>query len=237
MHMVNRFYKTLIYNAFSGMCVLCGNASFRQIDLCRDCEADLPWLESHCARCALPLASHEKYSECGRCISKPPAFSQCLSALRYDFPVDRLIAGFKHRGKLSYGSVLAQLWLNTVGGDIDTVPDLLVPVPIHWRRRWQRGFNQATVLANHWSKALDIPICHALTHPPAPPPQQALNAAMRQKNIKQAFAFIPQSPIRGKHVAVIDDVVTTTATANTVAAILARNGARQIDIWCLARTP
>lgn len=235
--MVNRFYKKLIYNAFKGRCALCNGPSFRQIDLCQGCEADLPWLEAHCARCALPLSKHDNYSECGRCLSKPPAFSQCLTSLRYDFPVDRLIAGFKHRGQLNYGSILAQLWLNSVGGDLDVLPELLVPVPLHWRRRWQRGFNQAAIVADDWGKALNIPVYHALAHPRATPSQQKLNAAMRQKNIKQAFSFVPNSPVQGKHIAIVDDVVTTTATANTVAAILARNGARQIDIWCLARTP
>lgn len=235
--MVNRFYKQMIYKAFNGRCILCKAPSFRPIDLCHRCEADLPWLEAHCARCALPLSIRDSYSECGRCLSKPPVFSQCLTPLCYDFPIDRLIAGFKHRGQLGYGSVLAELWLNAVGGDLDVLPELLVPVPIHWRRRWQRGFNQAAVLADDWGKALGIPVCHALAHPHATPSQQKLSAAMRQKNIKQAFTFIPGSPIQDKHIAIVDDVVTTTATANTVAAILARNGARQLDIWCLARTP
>jgi ComF family protein len=237
MLMVNRFYKKLIYKAFKGRCVLCSCPSHRQIDLCQDCEVDLPWLESQCSRCALPLSDHDNYSECGRCLSKPPAFSQCLTSLRYDFPVDRLIAGFKHRGQLHYGSVLTQLWLNSLGGDIDDCPELLVPIPIHWLRRWQRGFNQAAVLADDWGRALGIPVCHALSHPHTTPSQQKLGAAMRQRNIQQAFAFVPGSPIKGKHIAVVDDVVTTTATANSAAAILARNGARQIDIWCLARTP
>jgi predicted amidophosphoribosyltransferase len=64
-----------------------------------------------------------------------------------------------------------------------------------------------------------------------------LNAAARRKNLYHAFAFLPSADVKNKHLAVIDDVVTTTATANTMAAILARNGAARIDIWCLARTP
>ncbi len=235
--MVNRFHKKLIYKAFQGRCILCNYPSFRQVDLCHDCEVDLPWLETHCARCALPLSTRDSYSECGRCLSKPPIFTQCLTALRYDFPVDRLIAGFKHHGQLHYGAVLAQIWLNSIGGDLDELPELLVPIPIHWQRRWQRGFNQATILADDWGRALGISVCPALSHPRATPSQQNLSAALRQKNIRQAFAFNPDCSIRGKHIAIVDDVVTTTATANTAAAILARNGARQIDIWCLARTP
>jgi len=235
--MVNRFYNKLIYKAFKGLCILCQTPSRRQIDLCHACEADLPWLGPQCARCALPLSPKDAHSHCGRCLSKPPVFSHCLTPLRYDFPVDRLIAGFKYHGQLQYGSVLAQLWLANLGGDLAPCPELLVPIPMHWRRRWQRGFNQAALLADDWGRAMNIPVCHALTHPRATLTQQGLSAAQRSSNLRKAFALNANSPIHGKHIAIVDDVVTTTATANTVAAILARNGARQIDIWCLARTP
>jgi ComF family protein len=108
---------------------------------------------------------------------------------------------------------------------------------MHWRRRISRGFNQSLLIAKDLGSALNIPIYHAVNHPRASHSQQGLSAAARRKNLRQAFSFNSAYDIKGKHLAVIDDVVTTTATANTMAAILARNGAKQVDIWCLARTP
>lgn len=239
--MVNRFNvhsaHKLSYQFAPGRCILCQSPSLRDLDLCLGCENELPWLSSRCARCALPLPQNHYQTHCGQCLRKPPAFSHCITALRYDFPVDRLIAGFKHQKKLNYGAVLAALWLSRCQTQLDTLPDQLIPVPMHWRRRILRGFNQSLLLAKDFSNTLGIPVNHAINHPRASHSQQGLSAAARRKNLQQAFAFVKGADVKGKHLAVIDDVVTTTATANTMAAILARNGAARVDIWCLARTP
>lgn len=239
--MVNRFHisrvKKLSYQLIQGRCILCQSPSRRDIDLCSPCESDLPWLTACCDCCALPLPAKSSQNRCGRCLRKAPDFHQCIAALRYDFPVDRLIAGFKHQKKLHYGAVLSELWLDRCGDQLGPFPDALIPVPIHWRRCLQRGFNQSIILANDLGNALNIPVYHAVKHPRATHSQQGLNAAARRKNLHHAFAFLPSADVKNKHLAVIDDVVTTTATANTMAAILARNGAARIDIWCLARTP
>ncbi|CAA0097636.1 Uncharacterised protein [Zhongshania aliphaticivorans] len=239
--MVNRFHipgiKNLSYRLIHGRCILCQTPSRRDIDLCHPCEIELPWLINQCSCCALPLPMNHIQNRCGRCLRKPPDFHQCIAALCYDFPVDRLIAGFKHQKKLHYGAVLSKLWLDHCRDQLGTLPDALIPVPMHWRRRLQRGFNQSIILANDFGNALNIPVHHAIKHPRATHSQQGLSAAARRKNLHHAFAFLANADIKGKHLAVIDDVVTTTATANTMAAILARNGATRIDIWCLARTP
>lgn len=239
--MVNRYrqntFQKLSYQLAPGRCILCEGASQRHLDLCQSCEIELPWLGSHCSCCALPLPEYKQAALCGNCLQRPPNFHKCFCALRYDFPVDRLIAGFKHRRKLTFGAVLCNLWLKQCHSQLDTKPDALVPVPIHWRRRLARGFNQSLFIANELGADLNIPIYHAIQHPKATHSQQGLNAAERRKNLRQAFTFSKAYNIKGKHLAVIDDVVTTTATANTVAAILARNGAARVDIWCLARTP
>ncbi|WP_295877258.1 ComF family protein [uncultured Zhongshania sp.] len=239
--MVNRFLSVnlnkLSYRVVSGRCILCQSHSLRDLDLCQHCQNDLPWLATYCARCALPLPENYRDTQCGRCLRKPPVFTHCYCALSYGFPVDRLIAGFKHQNQLHYGAILSALWLKHCQDQLDAVPDALVPVPMHWRRRISRGFNQSLLIAKDLGSALNIPIYHAVNHPRASHSQQGLSAAARRKNLRQAFSFNSAYDIKGKHLAVIDDVVTTTATANTMAAILARNGAKQVDIWCLARTP
>lgn len=239
--MVNRFTnngaKKLAFTLMPGHCILCQSPSMRELDLCLICEKNLPWLGSSCIRCALPLAENHPRAQCGKCLRKPPTFDRCITPFRYDFPINQLIAGFKHQKKLHYGAVLAELWLRHCQSQLDAKPDLLIPVPIHWRRRLFRGFNQSLLLSTDLGKALDIPILSAVSHPRATHSQQGLSAAARRKNLQRAFSFSAGVDIKGRHLAIVDDVVTTTATANTMAAILARNGAARIDIWCLARTP
>lgn len=223
---------------FPAQCLLCQQASHRRRELCTGCEADLPWLGARCRQCAIPLPIGSDLSRCGQCLQKPPAYQRCLCPLRYEFPVNRLITGFKHHRQISAGKLLANLWLEACFDDFDgATPDLIVPVPLHWWRHWRRGYNQSEYLAAQWSKALGITQCNAVKRLRATPAQQGLSAKDRRRNLRQAFTVSKAGAIAGKHIALVDDVLTTGATAHSVAAILARNGATQVDIWCLARTP
>lgn len=232
------FSSSLLQRFFPSRCLICQLPSRRSRELCVDCEADLPWLGARCRQCALPLPRGSSALLCGKCVSKPPAFSRCLCPLRYDFPVDRLITGFKHHRQFAHAALLAQLWIEATADLIgDPSPDIIMPVPLHWRRRFQRGYNQSELLAKWWSDALHIPMLNTLRRHRATPSQQGLSAKQRRRNLHKAFILNKPEQIQGKHIALVDDVLTTGATAHSLAAILARNGARQIDIWCLARTP
>ena len=114
--------------------------------------------------------------------------------------------------------------------------DLLVPVPLHPHRLKQRGFNQALELARPLSHQLGIPLaessCLRIRNTE---PQQGLKVKARKRNLKNAF--IGLSHVRGQHVAIIDDVVTTGTTTNSVARALLNAGAKACDVWCFARTP
>lgn len=235
--MVNRFFKTLFCKVFPSHCLLCLQPSRRQLSLCEPCQGDLPWLTRHCRQCALPLADAGDDERCGQCLSLPPAFSRCLCPLRYDFPVNHLVTGFKYHRQFANGALLAELWLQRWATPLEQPPELIVPVPLHWRRRLHRGYNQAELVARHWSLALDIPMATPLQRRRATAAQQGLSAQDRQHNLHDAFVLRQAKLVAGKHIALVDDVLTTGATARNVAAILARGGARQVDIWCLARTP
>lgn len=236
--MVNRLLQDLFYTLFPGTCLLCQQPSGRHFDLCQACEAELPWLGKHCSRCALPLPTTETSPLCGQCQNQPPAFSRCTSAWTYGFPVNHLITDFKHRHSLASFHTLAELWLKANTPTLGAArPDALMPVPLHWRRRWQRGFNQSCLLAEHWGKALQIPVIHNLHRDRHTPPQQGLSAADRRRNLRQAFSLKRPGDIAGKSIALVDDVLTTGATAHSLATILSRGGASRVDIWCLARTP
>lgn len=118
-------------------------------------------------------------------------------------------------------------------------PDFLVPTPVHWRKRWQRGFNQTEILAQKLGSSLQLPVVHALRQTRYHEPQKELGRQQRQKNLRQSLAINARfSPlIRGAHIALVDDVVTTTATARALSELLIKAGAQQVDIWALARTP
>lgn len=230
--MVNSFLRHASFRLLPARCLLCLTADCRDEDICPACRAELPWLGPHCERCALPLASG---SLCGHCLRSPPLFDHCVAVWEYGYPIDRLIGRFKYQRQQLEGHLLARLALDRLAAE--PPPDVLVPVPMHWRRRLRRGFNQADTIARHWATALDIPIFSGLYRRHYQAPQQGLSARQRQRNLRSAFAIRRDASIANKHIAIIDDVVTTAATANSVAAILRTAGAGRISVWCLARTP
>jgi ComF family protein len=162
---------------------------------------------------------------------------------RYAYPMDFMIQKFKYNQQLAYGQSLAELLLGNARqqinlGEIEK-PELLVPAPLHWRRRWQRGFNQAEQLATHLGSGLDIPVLNACIRHTHSHSQKGLNRRERQRNLRKAFRLHPSfgQKIIGKHIALVDDVVTTSATARALSELLIKGGAKQVDVWALARTP
>ncbi|MGY4823210.1 phosphoribosyltransferase family protein [Stutzerimonas chloritidismutans] len=207
--------------------------------LCGPCEAELPWLDGRCATCAVPLPTHGLV--CGECQKRPPSYDHVEVPWRFAFPVDALITRFKHQARWPFGRLLGErlgLHLQHAFTDGLPQPDLLVPVPLARRRLRQRGFNQAQMLAQWLGGALTLPVDeHLLERVVDTPPQQQLDAATRRRNLRQAFCLAPGTDIKGRHLALIDDVLTTGATAEALARLLKRAGAVRVDVYCLARTP
>jgi ComF family protein len=158
--------------------------------------------------------------------------------------LNQLIHKFKYRRHLTCGKLLGQMLAEHLkhcaqNHDDWHTPDLLIPAPMHWLKRWQRGFNQAEFLAQHVARELDIPLSTRMvkrTH--KTPAQKELTRAERQQNLRKAFAISEQNRahIMGKHIAIIDDVVTTTATARELSQLLIKAGAKEVQVWALART-
>ena len=228
--------RLLGFSLFPGRCLVCGNHSGRRADLCPGCESDLPLNSNACRRCALPLRETvPAIAICGTCLADPPPHQSCIAPLRYQSPVNCLMNAFKHRGKFSAGAALAEMMLQQLH-DHRELPEWLVPVPLHWRRQWLRGFNQATWLAHYLGRRLAIPVATSLlrrTRHTAP--QQGQDRRHRLANLKRAFAL--HGPVPPAHIALVDDVVTTGSTARTLAGLLINGGATRVDVWCLARTP
>ncbi len=221
-------------------CALCGlGADHPAAPLCIDCLLELPWLRARCATCALPLPVAGQ--TCGACLRRPPAFERVEAPWRYGFPIDSLITGFKHRARWPHGRLLADLLAEHLRQGFAQGlhrPDCLLPVPLARARLRRRGFNQAGLLADWLAGDLDLPVRHDwLRRERDTPAQQGLDADARRRNLRQAFALEPRADLTDRHVAVVDDVLTTGATAEALARLLRRAGARRVDVYCLARTP
>jgi len=223
-----------------GQCLLCGaTAEHAGLPLCAGCDDDLPWLGAQCSVCALPLPSTGL--TCGQCLRRAPAFARVETPLRYGFPVDALITRFKHQANAPLGRLLGQLLarhLQHAFEDGLPRPDRLIPVPLSRKRGRQRGFNQAALLADWLAAPLALTVDNrSLRRVVDTPAQQGLDAATRKRNLRSAFALAAEADLQGQHLAVVDDVLTTGATAERVARLLRHAGARRVDIYCLARTP
>ncbi len=218
-----------------GRCILCDDIGQPGLDICQDCEAPLPRLGSHCRRCALPLPNLDQ-TLCGQCQLQPPPFQRVVAIYLYQYPIAELIAGFKYKKQLSYGRTLSKIalkgFVSAYSGDM---PDIITATPLHWRRRLKRGFNQSEHIASYLAKALGIRSLPLLKRCQFTPPQQQLDAQQRRHNLSRAFAAT--SALKGQSVAVVDDVMTTGATATEISKVLLKAGAGEVHIWVLARTP
>lgn len=220
-------------------CLLCDEPSDSALALCSPCLDDLPWLGTQCSICALPLPAAGMV--CGQCLQRPPAFQRVIVPWRYDFPMDSLISRFKHQEKWPYGRLMSELLGQLLHYRFDEDlprPDLLLPVPLSRRRLRQRGFNQAGMLAHWLGSQLQLRVdAQLLKRIQDTPAQQGLDARARHRNLRQAFALAAHAPVAGRHLALVDDVLTTGATAQALARLLLDAGAQRVDVYCLARTP
>lgn len=220
-----------------GRCLLCGSTCRSEVDICSPCQGDLPWLEPGCRRCAQPLPDPESRDLCGRCLVDPPHFSSAIACWSYRPPVSRVIAAYKYHRTLSYGRSLSLLMADQLASaySYESPPDIVTDVPLHRWRYLRRGFNQSEAIARTLAAKLQLPYRPLLTRARATPAQQSLNAEQRRRNLRGAFRC--REPLNGECVALVDDVITTGSTANEISRSLIAAGAREVHVWCLAKTP
>lgn len=214
-------------------CPLCAGSATHPAGCCHGCHVDLPWLGPACPRCALPLAPEAPH--CGNCLGNPPSADRTLAPLCYDFPIDRLLNGLKHHGQLSHAPVLARVLAAHVRETDTSLPDCLVPVPLHAQRQRERGFNQAALLARELGRELGVPVrAGLLQRCRSTPSQQGLSGAERRRNLHDAFR-VAQGVRLPRHIAVIDDVITTGSTLAEICRTLRAAGIAQVQTWAVAR--
>lgn len=237
---VNSWFATLLPRD----CLFCGQmirGTGGGRACCSACHADLPWIAHPCERCGRPLPVYRapdlrRCADCGR-LAVTSAVPLIRSALIYTYPVDRMIAAAKFRARLDYACELGELLADYLTGPCGPgeLPEIIVPVPLHRRRHALRGHNQAAEIARPVADRLGLPLvlnrCRRLRHTPE---QTSMTGTQRRRNLAGAFAA--DAELRGRRVAIVDDVLTTGTTVRAVSVALSGAGAAGLQIWTVART-
>jgi ComF family protein len=219
----------------ASQCEVCRR--FGSARLCADCLARHAPSRWRCTRCALPVPAGQ--AACGECLRDPPAWDRAISALDYGFPWDHLIAQFKFHARTDLAGPLAQGLAAAVLEAQASPVDIVAPVPLGSRRLAERGFNQAWEIARRLAPQLGLRGDPTLLIRPVETAHQAdLPRAERERNLRGAFIVHPErhGDVRGRVVAVVDDVLTTGATAREATLALRRAGAAAVQVWTVART-
>jgi ComF family protein len=224
-------------------CFDCGAGVAEQGDLCADCWGALTFISApQCALCGYPFEyAADDYNRgdelCGSCLRRRPVFDTARAVLRYDDASRHLILGFKYRDHTA-GTRAFGRWLGRLAGQLDTGEMLIMPVPLHPRRLWRRRYNQSALIAAAMGRETGIAVnLLDLVRHRDTPSQGGLNARQRFRNMRAAFSLRqrPGEIVAGRHILLIDDVLTTGATAEACSRVLKRGGAARISLLALAR--
>ena len=206
--------------------------------ICSDCLQRHAALRPRCSVCAITVPGGA--AVCGACLQAPPPFSRSVAAVDYAFPWSGLVAAFKFHAALDLGPALAALLADAVRAGTASRPALLLPVPLSAERLAERGMNQAWELARRVGAQLGIPARPTLLRRLIDTPHLAeLPRAQRAARIRGAFGVAAGQTqrLRGQRVALVDDVMTSGATAAEAARVLLAGGASEVQVWVVARTP
>lgn len=218
-------------------CLACQEPMAPPGGLCPDCWPMVRFLsEPQCQRCGIPLET-PGLEVCGHCAAAPPAYGRARAVFAYEEGSRDLILRLKHADALAGVPVLAR-WMLRPGAEMLREADWLVPVPLHWRRLFKRRYNQSAELARALARSSGVAaLPDGLARTRQTPSQGSLSRTRRRANVRDAFT-VParhRERIAGRHVVVIDDVMTTGATVEACAAALLDAGAARADVLCLAR--
>jgi ComF family protein len=206
--------------------------------VCPSCLEDPPWFEAgtFCARCRTPFLNDAPLDEdglCRICRAGATEFEAAYCYGAYEGKLRDLIHLFKYQGIRPLEKPLGRWMARAVPRELKA--DAVVPVPMHWFKRLQRGFNQSELLARAVSRHTGLPLLAALRRTKRTPPQASLRRSERRRNMTTAFSTSAEAPVSGLRLLLIDDVMTTGATVNACARTLKRAGAAHVSVLTLAR--
>lgn len=220
-------------------CPMCKSPTSTAHGICGQCWNKLTFItDPYCKCCGNPFEisqTDDDETTCVVCLKTPPTYDQARAALVYNDNSRRLIVPFKHSDRTSILPILVKM-LKQSGNNILQEADLYIPVPLHWQRLLKRRYNQAALLCTELGKTYDKPVLtNTLRRVKSTPPQAGLSRKQRQKNVRTAFHVKHPETISGKHVLLIDDVITTGATVEACAKALKKAGAKRVSVLTVAR--
>ncbi len=216
---------------FPRFCIICGDSSSENTDICSECSKSIPIINSYCPICGV---KSKQNIVCGTCQKQPPHFDQTYAGFDYTTPIDHFIKRLKYSKQLEFARILGEMFSHRLASTETPIPETVIPVPLHKERLRERGFNQSLEIARSVAKQLGIAIDYKSVGRVKPtPPQTELPFKKRRANVRNAFKIIKS--IKGQHVAIIDDVMTTGSTADELARCLKQSGVRRVDVWTVAR--
>ncbi len=218
----------------SGICFLCQAPLKRPSAICDACSRDLPLNQPACPACAIPVI---QAGHCAACLqANSPLIQRALCVYRYEFPLSTLIQQMKFHAHMGVAEFLGEKIADQLLVSGAPLPQAIIPVPLHPRRLAYRGYNQAAVLAAKISQRTGVPadfqMCRRLRHTV---PQTELPADERRKNIRGVFKISGTTVAGYRHIAIVDDVVTTGSTVAEIARLFLRAGTGRVDAWACAR--
>lgn len=214
-------------------CAGCGLIVDEVHSFCPECWTQVEFLgESGCSTCGMPLEATDA-EECGACLAKPPRIQRTRSAVAYDDMSRNIAIRLKYGRKVALARTMARYMAPLVQSDAERI---LVPVPLHRGRLWQRGFNQSALVARELSKATghraDPFLLRRVKRTPA---LKGMSLRQRRDVVAGAFKVVPTAELAGRRVVLIDDVLTTGSTANACAKALRKAGAERVELVSWAR--
>lgn len=234
---LRRLGRAMVDGVLPPRCLACGTTVDDIDALCGPCWASItffaqPW----CAVCGAPFPHPMgEAAICADCARRQPSWDRARAVFRYDRHSRRLVLMLKHGDQTHLATAFGR-WMQRAGGEVLAGADLLVPVPLHWTRLFGRRFNQAALLAQAIRGAGGPPVAaDMLVRRRRTPSQGTLGPLARARNVRGAFALRRRRDVAGKRVVLIDDVLTTGATAEECARVLRRAGAASVGVLVLAR--
>jgi ComF family protein len=224
---------------FPPVCAGCRRLVAEPGTLCGACWTKLRFLEKPwCPVMGTPFAHDmgEGFLS-AEAIANPPPFERARAAVVYSDIARQMVQALKYNDRTDLAPWMAR-WMLRAGAELVADAEMVVPVPLHWRRFLSRRFNQSAELARAVARLTDLPFAPQAAERRRPTPQQVgLNAAAREENVRGAFRVPPEHEIEiaGRRVLVIDDVYTTGATVSAMAKALKRAGAVAVDVLTFAR--
>jgi len=225
--------------ALPQLCPSCREPISEGKGLCAQCWSKLSLIEPpYCIRLGIPFAYDPGPGLLSmEAIADPPAYNRARAVARYDEVASTLVHSLKYSDRLDLSPMMGR-WMARAGRELLANADALVPVPLHWRRRWARRYNQSAALARTISAVWGVPVTHAgLKRVRATPQQVGRSRAERADNVQGAFLVPPEHRVEvaGRRLVLVDDVLTSGATVDACTRTLLRAGAAQVDVLVFAR--